>query len=69
MATITENEIKVQGIDALIKALGMVNAERFISLINREPFDYTEWHKDLWKGMSVEEVSHMAMRLREQEEP
>ena len=29
-----------------VRALGDVNAERFIMLMNREPFDYTEWRKD-----------------------
>ena len=30
----------------LVQAFGDVNAERFIALINREPFDYTEWRKE-----------------------
>ena len=29
----------------LINNLGMVEAERFIMLIQREPFDYTKWQK------------------------
>lgn len=60
-AAFTDNEIKIQGIDALIKSLGEVEAERFISLILREPFDYTEWQKKLWIGKSVEDISSMAM--------
>jgi len=39
MIAITDNEIKAQGIEALIASLGEVQAERFISLIHREPFD------------------------------
>ena len=32
-------------------------AERFISLLLREPFDYTEWRKDnLFVGMSLDEI-------------
>ena len=37
---ITDTEIKQRGIKALIADLGNVQAERFISLIIREPFDY-----------------------------
>jgi hypothetical protein len=44
---ITDTEIKMIGVKALTDALGQVNAERFISLIMREPFDYTTgvWRK------------------------
>ena len=42
--------------------LGNVEAERFIMLINREPFDYTEWQKNLFEGMSVQELSNRAMQ-------
>ncbi len=37
---ITDSEIKRKGIELLIKGLGEVEAERFITLIIREPFDY-----------------------------
>ena len=54
---ITDTEIKQRGIKALIADLGNVQAERFISLIIREPFDYTKWQRDLWPDESVEELS------------
>jgi len=38
----TDTEIKTAGIRALVAALGDVQAEKFIALINREPFDYTK---------------------------
>ena len=37
-------------------------AERFITLINREPFDYTEWQRNLFEGKSVRELSKEAMQ-------
>ena len=61
---ITDTEIKMIGVKALTDALGEVNAEKFISLIMREPFDYTKWHRQLWDGRSVEDVSGSAMALR-----
>jgi hypothetical protein len=40
--------------------LGIVDAERFVSLILREPFDYTEWQRDLYNDLSVEELCQKA---------
>lgn len=61
---ITDTEIKLKGVEALIVALGEVQAERFISLILREPFDYTIWQKKLWEHQSIEQISRMAMLHR-----
>jgi len=61
---ITDEELKVQGVRALIAALGDVQAERFVSLLTREPFDYTKWQASLWPENSVEQVSHGAMQMR-----
>lgn len=61
---ITDTEIKLQGMDALIVALGEVQAEKFITLMMREPFNYTEWQRNLWIDKSVEEISSMAMEHR-----
>ena len=57
----TDSEIKQKGMEALIEKLGAVDAERFITLLLREPFDYTEWQKDLWPDASVRELSARAM--------
>ena len=61
MNMITDTELKLRGIEALIAALGVVEAERFVSLILREPFDYTHWQRDLWPDKSLEEISGLAM--------
>jgi hypothetical protein len=61
---ITDTEIKATGFRALVAALGEVQAEKFIALIQREPFDYTQWHRTLWPDKSVEEISQAAMELR-----
>lgn len=60
---ITDTEIKVKGFKALMDSLGSVDAERFISLIQREPFDYTKWQRTLWEEQSVEEISSNAMKM------
>jgi hypothetical protein len=61
---ITDTEIKLKGVEALIVTLGEIQAERFISLILREPFDYTIWQKKLWEHQSIEQISRMAMLHR-----
>lgn len=35
------------------------------TLIQRKPFDYTEWQRTLWEDQSVEEISKAAMRICE----
>jgi len=61
---INDTEIKTTGFRALVAALGNVQAERFIALIQREPFDYTQWQRTLWPDSSIEEISQAAMRQR-----
>jgi hypothetical protein len=61
---ITDTEIKVRGLQVLVDALGHVEAERFITLFIREPFDYTEWQQSLWPERSVEDISKAAMEFR-----
>jgi len=64
MNVMTDTEIRMKGMQVLIDALGEVHAEKFITLIMREPFDYTKWQRDLWNDKSVEEISKMAMQHR-----
>lgn len=65
MANLTDTEIRITGITALIACLGEVQAERFISLILREPFDYTQWQQKLWEDTELEALSRMAMEQRQ----
>ncbi len=58
--------IRHDGIQALRECLGPVEAERFIVLINRESFDYTEWQQTLWQNESVDDVFAMAKKHSEQ---
>jgi hypothetical protein len=57
-----EMTLRNEGMKILINKLGRVEAERFISLIIREPFDYTEWQNNLFNEMSVQELSNLAMK-------
>lgn len=40
---ITDTENKFKSVNLLSEPLGDVEAERFITLIQREPFDYIDW--------------------------
>jgi hypothetical protein len=48
----------------LSENLGPVDAERFIALMFREPFDYTEWRQNLKEGTDVRELSKLAMEYQ-----
>ena len=61
---ITDTELKVKGLAILTESLGPVEAEKFVSLILREPFDYTRWQRQLWRGATVEQLSSGAMKFR-----
>jgi len=54
-----------KGMECLMENLGLVEAERFISLLHAESFDYTEWRREnLFRDMTVEELSNAAMEYR-----
>jgi hypothetical protein len=61
---ITDTEIRIRGLQILTEHLGDVEAERFIALIQREPFDYTKWRQGLDEDLSIEEISQKAMALK-----
>lgn len=65
----TDEELKVHGVRALVEALGDVQAERFVSLLMRASFDYTKWQASLWPEVGVEDLSREAMRLRRASAP
>lgn len=63
----SEAEIKKKGIEVLLKELGDIDTEIFLRTLSSDPFDYTRWQKDLWKDVSVEELSEKAMRHQEKQ--
>jgi hypothetical protein len=56
----TDTVLRLDAMDALISSLGEIDAERFITMVKRDTFDYTEWQHKLWKGKSIEEIHAMA---------
>ncbi|MDR1632429.1 MAG: hypothetical protein LBR97_06080 [Dysgonamonadaceae bacterium] len=46
-----------KGMRCLNNELGILDAERFVALLLREPFDYTKWRREnLFVNMSLDEI-------------
>ncbi len=61
----TDAEIRLEGMKILFANMDIVEAEKFISIIQRDKFDYTKWRQNLYEGLSVRELSKKAMLLLE----
>ena len=60
----SDAEIRSCGVQVLMEVLGDIEAERFITLIHREHFDYTKWRQNLWRGQTISDISKAAMDSR-----
>jgi len=45
--------IRKEGMECLVKSLGVVEAEVFISSLLRDSFDYTEWQRDYFSNVPL----------------
>jgi hypothetical protein len=52
----SDSIIRSEAMAALKEKLNPVEVEKFLVLLRRDQFDYTEWQRDLWKNKSVEEI-------------
>ncbi len=53
----TDSELKSRCLTILAEQVGSVEMERFVMLLNRDSFDYTEWRKDnLFPGETVDSL-------------
>ena len=55
--------LRTTGARLLRDKLGRVDAERFISLMIAEPFDYAKWRENLFEEMSLEELADKAQKF------
>jgi len=58
--------LKNKGMRVLSEHLGIVEAERFIALLSRERFDYTQWSQDLFVDVPLEQLLSDAQAFREE---
>jgi hypothetical protein len=56
--------IKNDGMNVLIRSLGLIEAERFVMLLQKETFDYTKWQENLFEDMTIEDIYTNAANLR-----
>lgn len=45
-----------EGITVLLKSLGVLDTELFISTLLKEPFDYTEWRRKHYVDIDIDPV-------------
>ena len=63
--TMTDSELKNKCFTILAEQVGSVEMERFIMLLNRDTFDYTEWRKDnLVQGETVDSLCDQIERFQ-----
>ena len=62
----TDSEIRLEGMQALINALGLLEAERFVLAIARDSFDYTQWRQNGLPQTSLKELAEAANSLTKQ---
>ena len=55
----TESQLRIDGMKALTDRFGMVEAERFVAILLREKFDYTQWRRSLWGNFSLDKLWEM----------
>ena len=50
---ISDNELTMRCMNLLKEEFGPVDAERFVYVMTRDGFDYTEWQRNLFDGETV----------------
>jgi hypothetical protein len=67
MTMITDSALKYEAMNTLLKRFGAMDAERFITLIKRDTFDYTEWRRSQWNDMSIDGIFEEASEFAEKQ--
>ena len=57
--------LKEKGMRVLAEQLGLVEAERFIVMLRREQFDYTQWRHGLFNDVPLDEFLRDAQEYRD----
>ena len=65
----TDTLLKCRGMEILCENLGIVESARFIALMNREPFDYTEWQRNLYADIPLEVLVERADKFQKEHFP
>ena len=52
--------IRKEGMECLVKSLGVLETEVFVSSLLRESFDYTEWQREYFSNMVLDDFLNNA---------
>ncbi len=63
LQTMSDSALVIQGMEILVDQFGEDTAERFVQLVSRKRFDYTEVHDLLFDGMTIDEICEEAKKL------
>ncbi|TPW10396.1 MAG: hypothetical protein FD130_2232 [Halothiobacillaceae bacterium] len=62
----SDAEIRMAGMQALINALGLIEAECFMASVSRDRFNYTEWRRHGLPKMSLDALAQTANRYADE---
>lgn len=60
---LSDVQIRYNGMKLLREKLGIIEAEKFISIIKKEPSNYTEWQRKLWEDKTVDQIYEEAKKM------
>jgi hypothetical protein len=58
-----ESVLRSEAMKLLIEHFGVLDAQRFVSSVNADRLNYTDWRQDKWDGKTVEELHNEAATL------
>jgi hypothetical protein len=53
---LTDERLLARGLSVLESQLGPVQTLEFMAMVSRQPFDYQQWRKEQFGGLSVDEI-------------
>ncbi|MCL2055404.1 MAG: hypothetical protein FWG90_13365 [Oscillospiraceae bacterium] len=63
--SVQTSAIMSAGMKVLRETLGVIEAEIFITNINRNQSDYTKWRENLWENLTLRELLERAAKAEE----
>ena len=52
----SETALRVEAMDILVKHQGLIDALKFIDIIKKDNFNYTQWRNTLWKDKTLTQI-------------
>ncbi len=65
-SSLSTSELLKNGMKCLTEKLGLINAEKFISIIIKEKFDYTKWQETYFNNIDSEQFDKELLKYSEE---